>query len=38
MKLVVKNLNRIYEKDGYKTHALTNVSINIQDGDQVMIT
>lgn len=38
MKLELESINRVYEKDGYKTQALSEISVSFQDGDQVMIT
>ncbi len=37
MNLSLKNVHRYYDKDGYKTHALDDVDLTLQDGDQVMI-
>lgn len=37
MKLTLKNIGRIFEKDGYQTQALNNVHLDISEGDQIMI-
>lgn len=38
MKLLLENVSRIYESDGNKTPALTEISVSFREGDQVMIT
>ncbi|NLO87258.1 MAG: ABC transporter ATP-binding protein, partial [Firmicutes bacterium] len=37
MKLVLENVNRIYEKGGDKTQALCDINVSFHAGEQVMI-
>lgn len=37
MKITLENINKVYKKDGYETHALKDAKLQVQQGDQIMV-